>query len=375
MPPRLVLDAHTLRMMAIAFVLLAALSIHRLWLADPPDATDVLVLNGETMGTTWEIRVAGEGLDERLRQRIAATTEERLDQVDRWMSSWNPDSDVSRFNAARTTQPVPVSYETASLVAYAVELSKWTTGAFDISVGPLVRLWGFGHRARIGEPPTPEEIREARTRIGARLLRVGRGSRETGGFLRKQVPELEIDLSAIAKGYGVDHVADGLAALGREDFLVEIGGEVFAAGERPGGGSWQVAIEKPLDDGRAIQSVVDLSDRGMATSGDYRIFYREGGRRISHTIDPRTGHPVEGGPASVTVIAASTTEADAWATAIMVLGVPEGLDLAEDWGIAAMALIRSDDGAIETRRNALFPEATDATRTEPDGASNESEDG
>ena len=113
MPPRLVLDAHTLRMMAIAFVLLAALSVHRLWLAEPPDAIDVLVLNGETMGTTWEIRVAGEGLDEGLRRRIAETTEARLDQVDRWMSSWNPDSDVSRFNAARTTEPASLGITSA----------------------------------------------------------------------------------------------------------------------------------------------------------------------------------------------------------------------------------------------------------------------
>jgi thiamine biosynthesis lipoprotein len=356
MPPRLVLDARTLRMMAVAFVLLAALSIHRLWLAEPADSQDLLVLNGETMGTTWEIRVAGRGLDDRLRHRIETTTTERLAEVDRWMSSWNPDSDVSRFNAARTSSPVPVSWETAALVAYAVELSKWTGGAFDISVGPLVRLWGFGYHARLGEPPTPEEVEKALSAMGARLLRVGRGSRENGGFLRKGAPELEIDLSAIAKGYGVDHVAGGLSELGREDFLVEIGGEVFATGERPGGGPWRLGIEKPLDEGRAIQEVVELNGQGLATSGDYRIFYREGGRRLSHTIDPRTGHPVEGGPASVTVIAPSTTEADAWATAIMVLGVPEGLDLAEDWGIAAMALTRDAAEGFVAHRNALFPE-------------------
>jgi thiamine biosynthesis lipoprotein len=284
-------------------------------------------------------------------------TEERLAQIDGWMSNWNPDSDISRFNAARTTSPVPVAYETASLVAYAVELSKWTAGAFDISVGPLVRLWGFGHRARLGQPPSEEEIEQALSAMGARRLRVGRGSPENGGFLRKGAPELEIDLSAIAKGYGVDHVAAGLAGLGREDFLVEIGGEVFAAGERPGGGPWRLAIEKPLDEGRAIQSIVELSNQGMATSGDYRIFYRAQGHRLSHTIDPRTGRPVEGGPASVTVIAASTTEADAWATAIMVLGTSSGLKLAEDWGIAAMTLTRDETGAIVEHRNPLFPAA------------------
>lgn len=364
-PPRLVLDAHTLRMIAIAFVLLAALSIHRLWLADTPSTTDVLVVNGQTMGTTWEIRVAGEGLNERLRRDVLAMAEARLDEVDGWMSNWNPDSDVSRFNAARTTDPVPVAYETGAVVAYAVEVAKWTGGAFDVSVGPLVRLWGFGHGARLGERPSDAEIDEAMSHTGARLMRVGRGSRGTGSFLRKSDPTLEIDLSAIAKGYGVDHLADGLIALERLDFMVEIGGEVYAAGERPGGGPWQIAIEQPREDGRAIQAIVGLSDRAMASSGDYRIFYREGDERISHTIDPRTGRPVVGGPAAVTVVAPSTTQADAWATAIMVMGADEGLALAEQWEIGAMALLRGDGGEIIERRNAHFPATRAAAEPTP----------
>ena len=355
-PPRLVLDAHTLRMIAISFVLLAALSIHRLWFAETPSTTDVLVVNGDTMGTTWEIRIAGDGLNERLRRDVEAMAETRLAEVDGWMSNWNPESDVSRFNAARTTEPVPVAYETAAVVAYAVEVAKWTGGAFDVSVGPLVRLWGFGHRARLGEPPSDAEIDEALSHTGARLMRVGRGSRGSGSFLRKADPALEIDLSAIAKGYGVDHLADGLVGLEREDFMVEIGGEVYAAGERADGGPWQIAIEQPREEGRAIQAIVGLSDRAMASSGDYRIFYREGGDRISHTIDPRTGRPVVGGPAAVTVVAPSTTQADAWATAIMVLGADEGLALAEQWEIGAMALLRGENGEIVDRRNALFPE-------------------
>ena len=342
--------------MAVAFVLLAALSIHRLFLADVPGAPDVLIVRGETMGTTYEIRVAGEGLDERLRVLIERTAEARLADVDLWMSNWNPDSEVSRFNAFRETTGFPVSQETASVVAFAVELSKWTGGAFDLSVGPLVRLWGFGHRARIGEPPSEEEILEARRHLGARLLRVGRGAPTSGGFLRKNDPELEIDLSAIAKGFGVDHVARGLFEADRSDFLVEIGGEVYAAGERPGGGPWRLAIEKPMDDGRAIETVVELSDQGMATSGDYRIFYRTEGQRISHTIDPRTGRPVVDGPASATVIAPTATEADGWATALMVLGDPGGLTLAETWEIPALLLVRDKDGRIVQRRNALFPE-------------------
>jgi thiamine biosynthesis lipoprotein len=359
MAPRLAIDRHTLRMIAISFVLLSALTIHRLWFADDPNASDVLVIQGETMGTTYEIRIAGEGLDERLRLTVEQIATKRLAEVDSWMSNWNPESDVSRFNAARTTDGFPVSYETAAITAYAVELSKWSAGAFDISVGPLVRLWGFGYHPRMGEAPTTEEISDAMSRMGARRLRVGRGAPNTNGFLRKSDPALEIDLSAIAKGFGVDHVSDGLFKLERFDFLVEIGGEVYAAGERPGGGPWRLAIEKPTDlefEGRVVQSIVELQDQAMATSGDYRIFYTENERRISHTIDPRTGYPVENGPASATVIAGSATEADAWATTLMVLGDPEGLALAEEWEIAAMLLVRGEDGELIVRRNALFPE-------------------
>ena len=362
-PPRLVLDARTLRLIAIAFVLLSALTVHRLWLADDPEAPDVLVVTGETMGTTYQIRVAGRGLGARLEREVAAVAEKRLGEIDRWMSTWNPDSEISRFNAHASSDAFPVSYETASVVAFAVELCKWTAGAYDISVGPLVALWGFGSGARLGEPPTQSEIDEVLSHMGARLIRIGRGAPGGQGFLRKNDPELQIDLSSIAKGYGVDHVAGGLFALGRTDFMVEIGGEVYAAGERPGGGPWRLAIEKPMDEGRAIQSIVELSNQGMASSGDYRIFYRDGDRRVSHTIDPRNGRPVEGGPAATTVIANSAAEADAWATALMVLGAEDGLALADEWNVAALVLTRGDENTIEAKANAAFPETI-----EPPGA-------
>jgi len=356
MAPRLEIDRRTIRMIAVSFLLLAGLSVHRLWFAEDPNAPDVLVLQGETMGTTYEIRIAGSGLDERLRRRAQEETDRRLAELDGWMSNWNPESEISRFNRHHETTGFPVARDTASIVAFAIELGKWSGGAFDITVAPLVALWGFGSGARVGEPPSAEEIFEAQKHMGAQLLRVGRGAPTSGGFLRKNDPDVQIDLSAIAKGYGVDHVAGGLFKLEREDFLVEIGGEVYAAGERPGGGPWRVAIEKPLDDGRAIHAIVELSNQAMATSGDYRIFYREDDQRIAHTIDPRSGYPVENGPASATAIAGSATEADAWATTLMVLGAPDGLELARQWKIAAMVLLRGDDGTILEKQNDLFPE-------------------
>ncbi len=364
MAPRLEIDTRTVRLILIAFVLLAGLSIHRLWLAGVPLDADVLIVQGHTMGTTYELRVAGDGLSESLRTKIEAETTRRLEEVDRWMSNWNPESEISRFNTHQSTDPFPVSFETAEVVAFAVELSKWSGGAFDITVGPLVALWGFGSGARVGDPPSQQEIDALLSHTGARILRIGRGNPTSGGFLRKQSPETEIDLSAVAKGYGVDHIAAGLFWLGRENFLVEIGGEIRAAGARPEGGPWRVAIEKPIDEERIIHSIVELHDQAMATSGDYRIFYHEDGRRISHTIDPRTGRPVEHGPASATAIAASATVADAWATTLMAMG-EEGLRLAEHEGIAAMVLFRGTEGSVLVQKNRLFPEAVEASSSRP----------
>jgi thiamine biosynthesis lipoprotein len=356
MPPRLEIDRRTLRLIAIAFVLLASLTVHRLFFAETPPAPDVLILDGRTMGTTYEIRISGNGLDEALRGRVEKETADRLGQVDLWMSNWNPASEISRFNAHRGTDPVAVSRETAEIVAYSLELNEISDGAFDITVGPLVARWGFGNGARVDGPPSPEEIEAIRRHVGSHFLHVERDDEKGVYTLRKDDPLVEIDLSAIAKGYGVDHVAAGLEELGRHDYLVEIGGEVRATGQRPGGGPWRLAVEKPQDEGRSIETIVELSDRGMATSGDYRIFYLDGDRRVSHTIDPRTGRPPENGPASVSIVTDNTTEADAWATTLMVLGEDKGLPLADSKRIGALLMMREPDGTIRERRNAYFPE-------------------
>jgi thiamine biosynthesis lipoprotein len=354
--PGLELDRRTLRLIAIAFVLLAALSVHRLFFTGLSSEPDVLIVRGQTMGTRYEIRIAGEALDAALRRRVENETSHRLDQIDRWMSNWNPESEISHFNAHQNTGDFPVSNETADVIAFAIALNEASDGAFDITVGPLVARWGFGNGARIDVPPSKEEIAGLLSHMGAGVLRVGSRDASGGPFLGKNDPLLEIDLSAIAKGYGVDHVAKGLESLGRFDYLVEIGGELRAAGERPGGGPWRVAIEKPQVDGRGIQSIIELRDESMATSGDYRIFYIEEGKRLSHTIDPRTGRPVGDGPASATVVAETATRADAWATTLMVLGEDDGLALAEERGIAALLLVRDEDGKIVERRTELFPE-------------------
>jgi thiamine biosynthesis lipoprotein len=369
--PGLELDRKTLRTMAIAFLLLAALSVHRLFFAAPPSAApDEIVLSGDTQGTTWEVRLAGNDLDDRLRERARAVIQKRLAEVDLWFSTWRPDSEVSRFNAYRKTDPFDVSSPTAELVAYSIELCKWSGGAFDITVAPLVARWGFGHGARFDDPPSEDEINDYLDHTGAEILHVGRGNPKSGGFLHKYDPEVEIDLSAIAPGYTADHVAAGLFELGRDDFLVEIGGEIYAAGHRPDGKPWRVAIEEPVEqETRRIHAVVELSDQGLATSGDYRAYYLEDGQRLSHTIDPRTGRPIKNGMASATVIAPTATQADGFATALMVLGSKEGLALAEQWDLGAMTLTRRGDGQLVEERNALYPEPLDlATAGAPDGS-------
>ena len=245
---------------------------------------------------------------------------------------------------------------TAELVAYSIELCKWSGGAFDITIGPLVARWGFGHGAQIGNPPDQAEIDAYLDRTGAEIIHVGRGNPKSGGFLRKFDPAVEIDLSAIAPGYAADHVAAGLFELGRTDFLVEIGREIYAAGHRPDGKPWRIAIEDPVEDERKIHSVVELSDQGLATSGDDRADSLENGRRISHTIDARSGRPIANGMASATVIAPTATQADGFATALMVLGAEQGLAFAEQWKLAAMTLTRNEGGGFTEVRNALYPE-------------------
>jgi thiamine biosynthesis lipoprotein len=355
MSPQLEMDHRTLRLIGVAFILLAALSVHRLYFAEVPNDVDVLVIQGQTMGTTYEIRVAGEGLDETLRQRVEEETSRRLSEVDGWMSNWNPESEISRFNAHHETTAFPISDATAEIVAFSLALNESSGGAFDITVGPLVAAWGFGQGARVGPPPSAEEIADLRLHTGAGKLRVHRDEKTGAHFLAKSDPATELDLSAIAKGFGVDHVASGLNHLGRTDFLVEIGGEIRAQGERPGGGPWRVAVEKPLEDGRAIQSIIELRDQAMATSGDYRIFYLSEGKRFSHTIDPRSGQPVENGPASATVLARTAAEADGWATTLMVLGADPGFAIANERNIAALLLTRDERGMIVERPNEAWP--------------------
>ena len=284
---------------------------------------------GETMGTYLELTFSG------CRAGVPEAVARALAEVEAQMSHWRGDSEISRFNMTPAKVWMSVSPALAKLVAEAGQISASTGGALDVTVAPLVDLWGFGPAGR-GDLPTAEAVAEARQRVGFQKLEV----RSEPPALRKQTPGLMVDLSAIAKGHGVDRVAAVLTGFGCRHFLADIGGEVRALGRNPQGRAWRIGIERP--DGGVWRRLY-LSDQAVATSGDYRNFRQRGPERISHTLDPRSGMPVTHNLASVTVVAETAARADALATAIAVLGPTAGFEFARGKDIAALLILRRAD--------------------------------
>ena len=244
-----------------------------------------------------------------------------------------------RFNP--NADPLPLSAETFSVLETARDVSELTGGAFDITVGPLVDAWGFGPGGP-ADPPSDGKIRFLLGETGWSRLLLHSGSRT----VRKALPALRCDLSAIAKGYAVDRVSEALEGLGFRNHLVEVGGEIRAAGSNPRGEDWRVGIERPDSAGRLVQRIVGLTDIAAATSGDYRNFQEAGGVRYGHVLDPRSGRPAESRVASATVFDRSAMRADALATALVVLGEDDGLALAEREGLAALLIVREGEGRL-----------------------------
>lgn len=270
---------------------------------------------------------------------VEAAVVGELRQVDAELSTWRPDSEVARFNASAAGEWFPVSTPVAALAVDALALSRRSAGAFDLTVAPLARLWGFGPEASAnGSAPNAHAVAAARRMVGWRQLE----ARLDPPGLRKGQDGLSLDFSAIGKGHGVDRVAERLDGMGCRSYLIDVGGEVRTRGQGPRGGPWRIGVERP--DGGAPRWVLRLSGQSAATSGDYRNFRMLEGRRLSHTIDPRSGEPVSHALASVTVVADSAAEADALATAIQVLGPGAGWRFADREGVAALLLVRSESG-------------------------------
>lgn len=326
---------------------------------------------GKTMGTDYQVKVA-DFPETGNWPALCEEVQKRLDAVDGMMSTYKSDSEVSRFNAFESTEDwFDVSAETAKVVSLALEISRLTGGAFDITVGPLVDLWGFGPKTGIGsETELIEKMNEIKSSVGFDKLEV----RLDPPGLKKSVPGLKIDLSAIAKGYAVDAVAELLEEKKSSNYMIEIGGEVRCRGNKGNLGDWTVGIEKPLIVPPGVlpgrQCKLPLGDMSLATSGDYLNYRSIGGVRYSHILDPRSGFPTEriakgeAEPAervgSVAVLDPSCARADALATSMFVLGEKAGLKLAEEKRIPVLFLIRTDakDRPIREAASSTFPKTT-----------------
>lgn len=306
------------------------------------------VLAGEIMGTTFSVKiVAADDLGDK--ESLGRKIRESLETVDRTMSTYRPESDLSLFNASTSTDWSAVPMALCRAVSAALDISRWTGGAFDITIGRLVNLWGFGPDDIGSLPPADEPIAEALRNSGYQKLSADCGR----PALRKTRPGMYVDLSGYAKGYAVDELASLLDELHFENYLVEIGGEIRVRGNNASGADWAIAIERPAVNERAVQTIVKLSDMAMATSGDYRNFFEFEGRRYSHTIDPSTGRPVTHDGASVTVVDRSTALADGLATALLVMGPDDGIAFAEQHDVAAYYMVHSN-GDFENRMSTRF---------------------
>lgn len=290
---------------------------------------------GSTMGTYYEVTA-------RCPVDVGPVIAAELEAVNDEMSTYLPDSTLSRFNSAPADTWFPVERSLAEVVAAAEALHRESGGAFDVTVGPLVNLWGFGPTESLGIPDR-EAVEATLEGIGHEHLQV----RFDPPALRKR-RALYVDLSAIAKGHGVDRVVNRLEEQDCDALLVDVGGEVRATGESPSGRAWRIGVEVPDPESQGgVQRVIELDGGALATSGDYRNFIESDGRRYSHTIDPRTGYPVDHGLASVTVLHPSAMWADGYATLLNVLGPEEGLAFARSRQLAVLMVVRTDSGFRE----------------------------
>lgn len=310
------------------------------------------VMTGATMGTTYSIKYVAPTESGRTPDAatISKEIEARLDEINGLMSTYRTDSEISRFNAFQETTPFKVSKKLMDVLEMAQGVSKMTDGAFDITVGPLVNAYGFGAGEKSDHLLTRAEVDELLKRVGYRLLELD----PEALTIRKKRPDIYVDLAAIAKGYGVDEVSDILEANGVTDYMVEIGGEVRAKGRNAQGLTWQIGVEKPVEDKREIQRVIPLSGEAVATSGDYRNFYMSESRRVSHMINPKTGRPVSSNLGSVAVVHDRCAMADALATAFMVMPPKEAFEVAEKEEIAALFLFREPDNTIFEKTTFAF---------------------
>lgn len=288
-------------------------------------------IHGLTMGTTYTVELAAP-IDDGVRAELTALFEAELAAIDRAMSTFDARSELSEFNRRQDLHWMPASRGLLEVVDCASRISASTQGAFDVTVGPLVDLWGFGPDYRSQRVPNEDTIERVRQSVGYRHVQADLSA----GAIRKRHSLTRIDLNAIAPGYGVDRLALILERQGIGDYLVEIGGEFKAKGTTAAGRPWHVGIERPVEGRRVIGEIVVLENKSIASSGTTKDFFEQDGRQYSHSIDPSTGRPVAHPAMAVSVVADTTMEADGWATALLVLGPQHGYEVAQARGLAAI---------------------------------------
>ncbi len=298
-----------------------------------------LEFSGNTMGTTYNI-VAIDKTAKLAPDTIKIAIEKKLVDINKKLSNWDPKSEISRFNSQKNLEPFPISEDLAHVIESANAIHRQSEGQFDITLGPLIELWGFGRRDSNSHSPSKLAIRKTLEKTGQSTVIEFQKNPAT---MSKLYPDATVYLAAIAKGYGVDQLGSLLQERGINDYLVEIGGDLIASGYNTKGEPWRIGVERPDAGDHIIDRIINVSGLGMATSGDYRNYYEENGIRYSHIINAKTGRPITHTTASVTVLAESAMLADAWATALMVIGHERGLALSEKLDLAVMFISRNKD--------------------------------
>jgi len=301
-----------------------------------PTRADMLKLNGTTMGSYYAITI--DGASESNAAEIQTEIEAVLADVNRQMSTWDPESEISRFNQSESTDWFPVSPGFAAVVLESIRIHRVTNGAFDPTVAPLIELWGFG-ASRPKSFPTQEAIDQARSKTGMQFIE----AQQEPQSIRKGRPDLTLNLSALAPGHGSDQLSEHLTKLGYPSHVVDISGEVRTGTIKANGEKWRLGVESPLGE---IQRVIELTEKSVSTSGNYRNYFEYKGVRYSHTIDPATGRPVINPPASVSVLSDSCMTADGLATGLMVMGIERGLQFAKQQGLSVLFLEVVDERTI-----------------------------
>jgi len=296
-----------------------------------------ILLQGRTMGTTYNVKIVVEKNSVNV-TKLQADIDSLLLQINQEMSTYIPDSELSRFNKLQSTAPVEISKGLVIVIAEAIRLGQISAGKLDVTAGTVINLWGFGPEFRPETVPSDEEIAAAKAKVGINKLTL------KGNLLSKSIPNLYVDLSTIAKGYGADLVADLIAEQGITNYIVEIGGEMRLNGFKHTGELWHVAVEKPITEQRVVHQVIVPKNNALATSGDYRIFFEVDGQRFSHIIDPDTGRPINHKLVSVTVIHPSSMTADGLSTAMMVMGEEKAYAFAKKHDLAALFIYKTEDG-------------------------------